>query len=168
MRFNNRFMMRKFSRVIAGLVIAGAVGGYNYLTKDGSSTDNQGDSEVASGKSPAIDNQSQLHEKIRNAKEDTHSRFWMSTEATVVQNLKDDTKGSQHQKFLIKLAPDITLLVAHNIDLSPRAPVTKGDKIKIKGRYEWNNRGGVLHWTHHDPKGKKEGGWIYADGRYYK
>lgn len=168
MRFNNRFMMNKFGRIVAGLVIAGAVGGYNYLTKDNSSTGNQGDSNVADGKGPGVDNQSQLHAKIRNAKEDTHSRFWMSTEATVVKNLKDDTKGSQHQKFLIELAPDITLLVAHNIDLSPRAPVAKGDKIKIKGRYEWNNRGGVLHWTHHDPKGKKEGGWIYADGRYYK
>jgi len=163
MQFNN-----KLGRVIAGLIIAGVVGGYNYLTKDGSSTDNQNGSNLASDKSPTVDNPSQLHAKIRAAKEDYNSRFWMSTEATVIKNLKDDKKGSQHQKFLIKLAPDITLLVAHNIDLSPRAPVTEGDKIKIKGRYEWNNRGGVLHWTHHDPKGKKEGGWIYADGRYYK
>jgi len=168
MQFNNKHMMNKFGRIIAGVIIAAAVGGYNYFVKDNTSTGNQGDSNVASGKSPAVDNQSQLHKKIRSAKENTNSRFWMSTEATVVKNLKDDTKGSQHQKFLIELAPDITLLVAHNIDLSPRAPVTQGDKIKIKGRYEWNNRGGVLHWTHHDPKGKQEGGWIYADGRYYK
>ena len=46
--------------------------------------------------------------------------------------------------------------------------VKEGDTIKIKGRYEWNNRGGVLHWTHHDPKGRKESGWIYAGGQYYK
>ena len=160
--------MNKFGRIAAGLIIAAVVGGYNYFTKDNTSTGNSSGTDVASGKGPAVDNQNQLHEKIRNAKEHTNSRFWMSAEATVVKNLKDDTKGSQHQKFLIELAPDITLLVAHNIDLSPRAPVAKGDKIKIKGRYEWNNRGGVLHWTHHDPKGKKDGGWIYADGRYYK
>ena len=168
MNFSNRRMMNKFGRIIAGLIIAAAVGGYNYLTKDNTSTGGQGGSKVATGKSPTVDNQNQLHQKIRAAKEDYNSRFWMSTEATVIKNLKDDTKGSQHQKFLIELAPDITLLVAHNIDLAPRAPVSKGDRIKIKGRYEWNNRGGVLHWTHHDPKGKKEGGWIYADGSYYK
>ena len=168
MRFNNRRFINKFSRVAAGLIIASVVGGYNYFTKDNSSSGNQNGAKVASGKTPAVDNQNKLHSKIRDAKEDYNSRFWMTAEATVIKNLKDDTKGSQHQKFLIELAPDITLLVAHNIDLAPRAPVTKGDKIKIKGRYEWNNRGGVLHWTHHDPKGKQEGGWIYADNRYFK
>ena len=168
MQFNNRRFMNKFGRIVAGLIIAGVVGGYNYLTKDNSSTVNQNGGKVASGNSPSVDNQNQLHNKIRQAKEDYNSRFWMTTEATVIKNLKDDLKGSQHQKFLIELAPDITLLVAHNIDLAPRAPVQKGDRIKIKGRYEWNNRGGVLHWTHHDPKGKQEGGWIYADNRYFK
>lgn len=168
MNFNNRRMMNKFGRIIAGLIIAGVVGGYNYLTKDNTPAGNSGGNKVATGESPSVDNQNQLHKKIRAAREDYNSRFWMSTEATVIKNLKDDTKGSQHQKFLIELAPDITLLVAHNIDLAPRAPVSRGDRIKIKGRYEWNNRGGVLHWTHHDPKGKKEGGWIYADNRYYK
>lgn len=168
MQFNNRRFMNKFGRIVAGLIIAGVVGGYNYLTKDSSSTGHSNGDKVATGDGPSVDNQNQLHNKIRQAKEDYNSRFWMSTEATVIKNLKDDLKGSQHQKFLIELAPDITLLVAHNIDLAPRAPVQKGDKIKIKGRYEWNNRGGVLHWTHHDPKGKQEGGWIYADNRYFK
>ena len=168
MNFNNRRFMNKFGRIVAGLIIAGVVGGYNYLTKDNTSSGNQNGGKVATGNAPQVDNQNQLHNKIRQAKEDYNSRFWMATEATVIKNLKDDLKGSRHQKFLIELAPDITLLVAHNIDLAPRAPVQKGDRIKIKGRYEWNNRGGVLHWTHHDPKGKKEGGWIYADNRYYK
>ena len=168
MQFKNRRFINKFGRIAAGLIIAAGVGGYNYLTKDNTSSGNQNGAKVATGNSPAIDNPSQLHKKIRAAKEDYNSRFWMTADATVIKNLKDDKKGSQHQKFLVELAPDITLLVAHNIDLAPRAPVVKGDKIKIKGRYEWNNRGGVVHWTHHDPKGKKEGGWIYADNRYFK
>ncbi|RVU84094.1 DUF3465 domain-containing protein [Leucothrix sargassi] len=164
--------MNKFSRILAGIAVAAVVGGYNYLFNDGSnssqSNNNQSPSNLASGDGPNIENQAALLSKIRSAKEDTNSRFWMSTEATVIKNLKDDTKGSQHQKFLIRLASDVTLLVAHNIDLSPRAPVSEGDRIKIRGRYEWNNRGGVLHWTHHDPKGKIEGGWIYANNKYYK
>ena len=86
----------------------------------------------------------------------------------VIKILRDDTKGSKHQRFILRISKKVTVLVAHNIDLAPRAPVREGDRIKIKGRYEWNNRGGVLHWTHHDPKGRKESGWIYAGGQYYK
>jgi len=111
--------------------------------------------------------QQQAVKKIRAAASDTNAQFWITIQGDVVKLLKDDRKGSQHQKFLIKIAPDITLLVAHNIDLAPRAPVKKGDEISLHGLYEWNNRGGVMHWTHHDPKGRKKGGWIQVNGKKY-
>ena len=172
MQFNNRRLMNKLSRIIAGVAVAALVGGYNYFFSDGTGSTQASNGKslpnLESGKGPTLENQSALLNKIRSAKEDTNSRFWMAAEGTVIKNLKDDLKGSRHQKFLIKLASDVTLLVAHNIDLAPRAPVSVGDTIKIRGRYEWNNRGGVLHWTHHDSKGKIEGGWIYADNKYYK
>ncbi|PID46662.1 MAG: hypothetical protein CSB47_02860 [Proteobacteria bacterium] len=167
----NRSITNKLGRIIGAIVVAALVGGYNYLFKDdgGSSLNtSQFPAKADSAATPNVDNQAALLKKIRSAKEDVNSQFWMTTEATVIKNLKDDTKGSQHQKFLIRLAPDVTLLVAHNIDLAPRAPVQKGDVIKIRGRYEWNHRGGVLHWTHHDPKGREQGGYIYAGGKFYK
>jgi len=161
--------MNKLFRIISALIVIAGIGGYNYLTKDKDySSENNNAAKSTSANAPIIDNQEQVLTKIRTQRENTHARFWLETQAEVIKLLKDDLKGSQHQKFLIKLAPDITLLVAHNIDLATRVPLQKGDSIKIRARYEWNNRGGVLHWTHHDPKGKQAGGWIYADGKYYK
>ncbi len=160
---------RKLIRIIATLIIAVAVGGYNYLTKDKDhTTENNPKTNNSPANTPRIDHQEQVLSKIRKERNNTHARFWLETQGQVIKLLKDDTKGSPHQKFLIKLAPDITLLVAHNTALAKRAPIHRGDQVKIRARYEWNNRGGVLHWTHHDPKGKQEGGWIYANGKYYK
>lgn len=114
------------------------------------------------------DNQKAI-ERIRKAADNPHGqKFWTTISGTVIKNLKDDTKGIQHQKFLIKVAPDMTLLVAHNIDLAPRVPTQKGDRVDIYGEYAWNNRGGVMHWTHHDPKGRKKGGWIDHKGKRYE
>ncbi|WP_084005364.1 DUF3465 domain-containing protein [Gilvimarinus polysaccharolyticus] len=82
--------------------------------------------------------------------------------------LADDTKGSQHQRFILKINEQQTLLVAHNIDLAPRLPnLRPGDLVEFYGEYEWNNRGGVLHWTHKDPRGKHAHGWLRYQGQQY-
>jgi hypothetical protein len=79
------------------------------------------------------------------------SGVMVSTVGNVTRILKDDNEGSRDQRFLIKTAQGLTLLVAHNIDLAPRVPLAENDEVSIYGQYEWNNKGGVLHWTHHDP-----------------
>jgi hypothetical protein len=84
--------------------------------------------------------------------------------AVVVKLLPDDREGLQHQRFLIRAA-GLSILVAHNTGLAPRAPVQAGDTIRIRGEYVWNNKGGVLHWTHHDPRGKHPAGFIDVRGR---
>lgn len=87
----------------------------------------------------------------------------------VVKVLSDDNKGSRHQRFLLKLSSKRTLLVAHNIDLSPRIENLKeGDSVEFYGEYEWNDKGGVIHWTHHDPRKKHKDGWLKHNGQIYQ
>jgi len=86
---------------------------------------------------------------------------------TVVKVLSDDNEGSRHQRFIVK-SDDHTVLIAHNIDLAPRVPIQEGERIKIYGQYEWNEKGGVVHWTHHDPQNKHENGWIELNGKKFK
>lgn len=88
---------------------------------------------------------------------------------TVKKVLRDDLDGSRHQRFLLRLDNNQTLLVAHNIDLAPRIEnLRKGDRVAFFGEYEWNNQGGVLHWTHHDPGGGHVGGWLRHQDRTYE
>jgi len=110
--------------------------------------------------------------RVISAYEKQQSGVWLQFPATVIKTLPDDNDGSRHQRFLIALdtpknAQSLTLLVAHNIDLAKRVPLQKGDSLQLRGRYEWNKKGGVLHWTHHDPNKKMTGGWIEHNGQRY-
>jgi len=88
---------------------------------------------------------------------------------TVTKLLADDKNGSRHQKFIVRISPVLTVLVAHNIDLAPRVKtLKKGEYITFKGEYEWNIKGGVIHWTHHDPRGLHPAGWIKYRGEVYQ
>lgn len=83
--------------------------------------------------------------------------------------LGDDVNGSRHQRFIVRLANGQTLLLAHNIDLAPRVDgLSEGDKVSFYGEYEWNAKGGVIHWTHHDPTGRHVAGWIKHNGKTYQ
>jgi len=79
----------------------------------------------------------------------------------VVKLLPDDREGSPHQRILLRVAGGGTVLIAHNLDLAPRvSPLAEGDMLEFAGDYVWNEKGGVVHWTHPDPQGRHRAGWI--------
>ncbi|MGX9522260.1 DUF3465 domain-containing protein [Vibrio mediterranei] len=107
--------------------------------------------------------------QLRRAYENQQSDLQVKGEGTVSRILSDDNKGSRHQRFILRLDSRQTLLVAHNIDLAPRIPDLKvGDRVLFYGEYEWNNKGGVIHWTHHDPRNRHEHGWLKHQGKVYQ
>ena len=106
---------------------------------------------------------------IQQAVDAHQSDLQIEITAPVIKVLRDDTQGSRHQRFLIQLPSNDTILVAHNIDLAPRIDNLKaGVSISVYGEYEWNKKGGVIHWTHRDPANRHTHGWIKYQGKTYQ
>jgi len=102
---------------------------------------------------------------IANAFAAHKSGVQVTGEGIVTRILPDDSDGSRHQRFILRLASGQTLLIAHNIDLAPRLKsLESGDSVVFSGVYEWNSKGGVVHWTHRDPSGEHQAGWLKHDG----
>jgi hypothetical protein len=59
----------------------------------------------------------------------------------------------------------MTVLLAHNIDVADRVPVKKNDTSTVNGQYEWNDKGGVVHWTH--KKDNNPYGWVMSNNKKY-
>lgn len=142
--------------LIAGMVIAatyfwGAENGLNSAPQEQAQSSNRSDKLLAE------------------ALEARRSSYQIQGGGKVSRLLGDDNEGSRHQRFLIRLESGQTLLVAHNIDLAPRLDSLKvGDYVTFNGEYEWNAQGGVIHWTHHDPRGRHEAGWLQHNGKTYQ
>ena len=106
---------------------------------------------------------------VINAVNNKLSDVQVSGAGNVSRILSDDNYGDRHQRFILRLSPEHTVLIAHNIDLAPRVNnLKKGDVVGFYGEYEWNSKGGVVHWTHHDPNGRHKEGWLKHNGRVYK
>lgn len=105
---------------------------------------------------------------ILDAYRSRHSGVQVHASGTVTKILPDDADGDRHQRLIVALAGGHTVLIAHNIDLAPRIPAREGDEIEFQGDYEWSDEGGVIHWTHHDPARRREGGWIKHMGHTYE
>lgn len=162
---------RKPVWVTVFLAVLGAAG----VWFRGNSNPPPADTETSSPK-PGRASRTAAPEPAKSAKIDTLQRaidnrengVWVDGRGTLVKLLPDDHDGDRHQRLLVRLESSDTILIAHNIDVAPRVKADDGDEITFKGEFVWNERGGVVHWTHHDPKGNRTGGWIKARGKTYQ
>jgi hypothetical protein len=101
-----------------------------------------------------------------------HARdVWVECSGTVERVLEDDRDPPRHERFVLRVPGDDagTILVAHNIDLAPRVPLHAGDTVTLRGEYEWNPQGGVIHETHHATSARgAPGGWVRFAGTTYQ
>ena len=95
---------------------------------------------------------------------------WIVGTGVVERILRDDTKAPRHQRFILRISNAQSILVAHNVDLAPRVPLKKGDRIGFRGEYIWNEQGGVLHDTHRKGRGRdpEGGGWLVRNEQGYR
>ena len=77
---------------------------------------------------------------------------------------------SPHEGFLMQLATDcrVVVRVEANADFTGTFPLARGDRVVVKGEYEYYPIGGVIHWTHRDPRGRHESGFIETGGKTYE
>jgi hypothetical protein len=98
------------------------------------------------------------------------SNVEVTADGQVTRLLTDDHgPDGTHQRFIVRLGGlDQTVLIDNNVDIGRRAAVAVGDAVTVHGEYVWNDQGGLIHFTHHDPAHTHEGGWIDAKGVRYE
>ena len=77
----------------------------------------------------------------------------------------------RHEGFLLHLRGSagrgLTVKVEDNIDLTGPIPLQAGDTVEVRGEYIYDPRGGILHYTHRDPRGRHPAGYILRNGTRY-
>lgn len=144
-------------KIIILLVVAAVVYGLEFYQDQGVFTT---DSSTRSQDSSSV---------IEAAYNNRQSDVQVQGQGRVLRILPDDNDGSRHQRFILELDTGQALLIAHNIDLAQRlSELNKGDTVTFYGEYEWNSKGGVIHWTHTDPSHRHIDGWLKHRGKTYQ
>lgn len=86
----------------------------------------------------------------------------------VTKVLPDDNDGLPHQKWAAKMSNGQEVTIVYNSDMGERVPLHIGDKFGVGGEFIWTGKtGGLVHWVHEDPKGKRPDGYVYMNGVVY-
>ena len=158
---NQKSKQNQWAFVLASILLVVAIGFFFY-----SSVTLRRSSDLTE-RVTAYDNHYELI--LKDAFQRRISNIQIQGEGIVSKVLPDDTEGDRHQKFIVTLNSGQSILIAHNISLAKRIDSLKeGDSVAFNGEYEWNAKGGVIHWTHRDPNGSHIAGWLKHDGQLYQ
>jgi hypothetical protein len=97
------------------------------------------------------------------------SNIEVTARGTVTRVLGDESGPSgTHQRFVIRLVGSAqTVLIDNNVTIGTRVPAALDDEVVAHGEYVWNDQGGLIHFTHHDPARTHDDGWIELRGVRY-
>jgi len=81
-------------------------------------------------------------------------------------------RSGAHAGFLLHLAGaegrGLTVRVEDNVALTGPIPLHEGAFAEVRGEYLFDPRGGIVHYTHHDPRGQHPAGYVLVDGKFYQ
>ena len=79
--------------------------------------------------------------------------------------------SGDHEGFLLHLrgagGHGLTVRVEDNVDITGPIPLQSGDDVEVRGEYIFDPRGGIVHYTHHDPRGRHSSGYVKVHDRLY-
>ncbi|HYW54950.1 MAG TPA: DUF3465 domain-containing protein [Dongiaceae bacterium] len=72
-----------------------------------------------------------------------------------------------HERFDVRADDGSAFQVVDNVSLAPRVPVRPGDRVTVQGELIHAGGRALVHWTHHDPRGRHAGGFVMLGGHTY-
>ena len=158
---------RQIGKAIAALILAGgaALFGLN-KSKDASNSNQQ---KASISQQVQVANSDENFAVINAINQQKELLFAEIKNAKVVKLLRNDSKGSRHQRWIVQLSNGASIRIVHNIDLAEKVPLSAGDTEDAAGELVYNDRTKepTLHWTHADPRKKRAAGYIKHLGKSY-
>ncbi len=165
-----RIISRRIGQAIAGLILAGVAALFGLKKFDSTIQSKSYDKQqvdISQGST------SDINFKILDAIERSKRLPFVEIKnVEVIKLLRDDNKGSRHQRWIVKLNRGIDLTIIYNLDLADKVPLFSGDIIDAAGELIYGTYGNtfadpILHWTHEDPKNKRKDGYVLHRGKRY-
>lgn len=77
-----------------------------------------------------------------------------------------------HEGFLLHLGGaegrGLTVRVEDNVDLTGPIALVEGQSVEVRGEYIFDPRGGLVHYTHRDPRGRHPAGYVRVGDKFYR
>jgi hypothetical protein len=86
--------------------------------------------------------------------------------ARVVRVLGErEGRSGVHEGFIIRVQTQ-TFKVEDNVNITGPVRLHAGDEVSLLGQFECDDD--VIHWTHHDPRGRHPSGYVKVNGTTYE